>query len=164
MAHFAKLDSNNTVVEVNVVNNAVLDPNSEEASGVEFLTSWSNGYTNWVQTSYNGTIRKQYAGKGYKYDVVVYQLTKKNDLLSYKDSTGYAVQTNNGETSHTGIELGLEKSLSDQFIINLATSYAKHKYVNWITSTTNYSGKTIEQAPSKLSNLRLNWLPTTETT
>ena len=68
MAHFAKLDSNNTVVEVNVVNNAVLDPNSEEASGVEFLTSWSNGYTNWVQTSYNGTIRKQYAGKGYKYD------------------------------------------------------------------------------------------------
>ena len=103
-------------------------------------------------------------GKGYKYDVVVYQLTKKNDLLSYKDSTGYAVQTNNGETSHTGIELGLEKSLSDQFIINLATSYAKHTYVNWITSTINYSGKTIEQAPSKLSNIRLNWLPTTETT
>ena len=68
MAHFAKLDSNNTVVEVNVVNNAVLDPNNEEASGVEFLTSWSNGYTNWVQTSYNGTIRKQYAGIGYSYD------------------------------------------------------------------------------------------------
>jgi outer membrane receptor protein involved in Fe transport len=103
-------------------------------------------------------------GKSYKYDLVVYQLTKKNDLLSYKDSTGYAVQTNNGETSHTGIELGLEKSVSDQFIINLATSYAKHTYVNWITSTINYSGKTIEQAPSKLSNIRLNWLPTTETT
>ena len=103
-------------------------------------------------------------GKSYKYDVVVYQLTKKNDLLSYKDSTGYAVQTNNGETSHTGIELGLEKSVSNQFIINLATSYAKHTYVNWITSTINYSGKTIEQAPSKLSNIRLNWLPTTETT
>ena len=68
MAHFAKLDSNNTVVEVNVVNNAVLDPNNEEASGVEFLTSWSKGYTNWVQTSYNGTMRKQFAGIGYTYN------------------------------------------------------------------------------------------------
>ena len=68
MAHFAKLDSNNVVIEVNVVNNAVLDPNDEEASGVKFLTSWSNGYSNWVQTSYNGNIRKQYAGVGYTYD------------------------------------------------------------------------------------------------
>jgi outer membrane receptor protein involved in Fe transport len=102
-------------------------------------------------------------GKAYKYDVVVYQLTKKNDLLSQKDSTGYAVQTNNGETSHTGIELGFEKSINDQFAIQLATSYAEHKYVDWVTSTVNYSGKTIEQAPSKLSNIRLNWIPTTAT-
>lgn len=84
-------------------------------------------------------------------------------MLSYKDSTGYAVQTNNGETSHTGIEIGIEKSINDQFVVNLATSYSEHKYVNWITSTINYSGKTIEQAPSKLSNIRLNWLPTAET-
>ncbi len=68
MAHFAKLDSNNVVIEVNVVNNAVLNPNNEEASGVEFLASWSNGYSNWVQTSYNGNMRKQYAGVGYTYD------------------------------------------------------------------------------------------------
>lgn len=71
MAHFAKLDSNNTVVDVNVVNNAMLDPNNEEATGVEFLISWSNGYTNWVQTSYNAAtngFRKQYAGIGYSYD------------------------------------------------------------------------------------------------
>jgi len=102
-------------------------------------------------------------GKGYKYDVVVYQLTKKNDLLSQKDSTGYAVQTNNGETTHTGIELGFEKSINDQFVIYLATSYAEHQYVDWVTSTVNYSGKTIEQAPNKLSNIRINWIPTITT-
>ena len=70
MAHFAKLNSNNIVVDVNVVNNDVLDPSNEEVSGVEFLTSWSGGYTNWVQTSYNNNIRKQYAGIGYTYDEV----------------------------------------------------------------------------------------------
>ena len=67
MAHFAKLDENNVVLEVNVVNNDVLTKD-EEASGIAFLTEWSGGYTNWKQTSYNGTIRKNYAGIGYTYD------------------------------------------------------------------------------------------------
>jgi hypothetical protein len=68
MAHFAKMDDNNTVLEVNVVNNEVLDPANEEVSGVAFLTEWSNGHTGWKQTSYNGTFRKNYAGIGYTYD------------------------------------------------------------------------------------------------
>ena len=68
MAHFAKLDNNNIVLEVNVVNNAALDLNNEEASGIAFLTEWSGGYINWKQTSYNGTFRKNYAGIGFTYD------------------------------------------------------------------------------------------------
>lgn len=68
MAHFAKLDENNIVLEVNVVNNEVLNPLNEEASGIAFLTEWSGGYSNWKQTSYNGNIRKNYAGIGFTYD------------------------------------------------------------------------------------------------
>jgi hypothetical protein len=68
MAHFAKLDENSNVIEVVVVNNDALDPNNEEASGIEFLIEWSGGYRNWRQTSYNGSIRGNYAGIGYKYD------------------------------------------------------------------------------------------------
>lgn len=68
MAHFAKLDENNTVLEVHVVANAALDPNNEEVSGITFLTDWSGGHTNWKQTSYNGTFRKNYAGIAYTYD------------------------------------------------------------------------------------------------
>jgi hypothetical protein len=70
MAHFAKLDENNLVIDVNVVNNDVLDVSNEEASGIEFLTEWSGGYSNWKQTSFNNNFRKQYAGKGFKYDPV----------------------------------------------------------------------------------------------
>lgn len=68
MAHFAKLDDNNIVIDVNVVSNDILDPANEELSGIEFLTQWSGGYKNWKQTSYNGNIRKNYAGIGYFYD------------------------------------------------------------------------------------------------
>lgn len=70
MAHFAKLDENNTVIEVHVVANDALDSENEEQSGIEFLTNWSNGHTHWKQTSYNGTIRKQYAGIGFTYDPI----------------------------------------------------------------------------------------------
>ena len=69
MAHFVKLNEDNIVIEVNVVNNDILDPNNEEQSGIEFLTQWSNGYSNWKQTSYNGSFRKQYASAGFFYDV-----------------------------------------------------------------------------------------------
>jgi hypothetical protein len=71
MAHFAKLDENNVVLEVNVVhNNELLDENGQEseAKGIQFLISWSGGYSNWKQTSYNGNMRKNYAGIGYTFD------------------------------------------------------------------------------------------------
>lgn len=71
MAHFTKLDENNIVLEVHVVhNNELLDENGQESEqkGIDFLTSWSGGYTRWKQTSYNSTFRKNYAGIGYTYD------------------------------------------------------------------------------------------------
>lgn len=71
MAHFAQIDENNTVTRVIVVhNNECLDENGQEseAKGVQFLIEWSGGASNWVQTSYNGNIRKNYAGVGYTYD------------------------------------------------------------------------------------------------
>lgn len=69
MAHFAKLDDNNFVIEVNVVANEALDSANEEVSGILFLTEWSGGHSNWKQTSYNARIRKNYAGVGFYYDI-----------------------------------------------------------------------------------------------
>jgi len=69
MAHFAQLDENNVVLQVIVVNNSdCLDSNGQEseAIGVAFCQSLFGG--NWKQTSYNGTMRKNYAGIGYTYD------------------------------------------------------------------------------------------------
>jgi hypothetical protein len=69
MAHFAKLDENNVVITVVVVNNSELlvDGVESEAKGVEFLVSLF-GDSNWKQTSFNATIRKNAAGIGYTYD------------------------------------------------------------------------------------------------
>jgi hypothetical protein len=70
MAHFAELDESNIVTQVIVVhNNELLDNGVEsEAKGIAFCQSLFGG--NWVQTSYNNNIRKQYASTGYTYDSV----------------------------------------------------------------------------------------------
>ena len=70
MAHFAKLDENNIVTEVLVVSNDVLlktDGTESEYKGKVFLNGLFGNAT-WVQTSYNGNFRKQYAGIGMSYD------------------------------------------------------------------------------------------------
>ena len=70
MAHFAKIDENNTVTQVIVVNNLVLldeSGNENELLGKEFCTQLLGG--RWVQTSYSGKFRKNFAGCGYLYDV-----------------------------------------------------------------------------------------------
>ena len=70
MAHFAQIDESNTVIQVIVVDNneLLLNGVESEQKGIEFCQSLFGG--NWVQTSYNGNFRKQFAGIGYKYDVV----------------------------------------------------------------------------------------------
>lgn len=69
MAHFAQLDSNNVVVQVIVVGNAdTADANGVEKEhiGAAFCERLLGG--TWKQTSYNGNMRKRYAGIGYTYD------------------------------------------------------------------------------------------------
>ena len=60
MAHFAELDENNIVLRVLVTDNDY--PNE----GYDWLVETLGG--TWVQTSYNATIRKNFAGVGYTYD------------------------------------------------------------------------------------------------
>ncbi len=69
MAHFARVDENGVVQQVVVVDNK----DTADAFGVEkehigaaHLEKILGG--TWKQTSYNGNIRKNYAGIGYSYD------------------------------------------------------------------------------------------------
>lgn len=99
----------------------------------------------------------------WSYELVLYQLNKRDDLLSQRDSSGVAVQTNNGSTQHQGVELGLGRELMPKLRVDLAASYAKHRYREWIISAANYSGNEIENAPRLLTNLRLTWQPVVST-
>ena len=65
MAHFAKLGIGNIILTVEVVSNDIA---TTEQAGIDFLNNLYNSRDVWKQTSYNGNIRKNFAGIGYKYD------------------------------------------------------------------------------------------------
>jgi hypothetical protein len=59
MSHWAEIDENNIVLRV------LVGDNNEPDEGQAFMESLGG---TWVKTSYNGNIRKNYAGIGYTYD------------------------------------------------------------------------------------------------
>ena len=62
MAHWAEVNENNIVLRVTVGDNN--DPAGDE--GYQWLIDNLGG--TWIKTSYNGNIRKNFAGIGYSYD------------------------------------------------------------------------------------------------
>ena len=60
MAHWAEIDENNIVLRVTV------GDNNEPDEGYQWLIDNLGG--TWVKTSYNGTIRKNFAAIGFTYD------------------------------------------------------------------------------------------------
>jgi hypothetical protein len=68
MAHYAQIDENNIVTQVIVIDNkdtADVNGVEKEYIGSAFCERLFGG--TWKQTSYNGNIRKNYAGIGYTY-------------------------------------------------------------------------------------------------
>ena len=83
MAHFCKIDNENLVIEVIVVdNNELLDENNQEQEnlGINFIKNTLGLEGTWIQTSYNTfgnehehdktPLRGNFAGIGYSYDPV----------------------------------------------------------------------------------------------
>jgi hypothetical protein len=66
MAHFAQLDASGIVLRVVVIDNTEA---TTEAAGIARCQELFGADTQWRQTSYNASIRKNYAGIGYTYDI-----------------------------------------------------------------------------------------------
>lgn len=103
---------------------------------------------------------------GVVFDVAVYDLRKKDDIVSLRDTaTNLTESVNAGETRHRGIEVGAEAPLGRAFSAGVALSWARHTYENWAAFSASsgrnvdFSGKSIEFAPQFLANGRVSWTP-----
>lgn len=91
MAHFAKLDENNVVVDITGVDNIWLDgkdyPEADEI-GSAYLNK--HGFPGkWIQTSYTSKFRANFAGIGHIYDPehdVFYQPEKAHEEMVWDEA------------------------------------------------------------------------------
>ncbi len=96
-------------------------------------------------------------------DVAMYELIKRDDLVSQRDtSTNVTTSVNAGKTRHRGIEVGVGTQLTQAWRFDSAFSYARHEYEEWRTANADFSGHEMEAAPRWLANSRLSWTPTAE--
>jgi len=106
MAHFAKLDENNVVTQVIVVDNKdITDPHTgqeDEILGIAFCKKLLGG--NWKQTSYNGNMRTRYAGIGYSYNA---------GLDAFVPPQPYASWVLDNDTANWVSPLGAAPALTD---------------------------------------------------
>ena len=79
MSYFAELDNNNVVLRVLAV------PDEQEHRGEDYLSNEVGLGGRWVQTSFNASIRKSFAGIGDTYDQA------KDAFIPPKPETGNAV-------------------------------------------------------------------------
>jgi outer membrane receptor protein involved in Fe transport len=95
------------------------------------------------------------------YNLAVYSLTKRDDIVSFRDpATNVTQSMNAGETLHRGVEAGLGIPLGGAFRLDAALSHATHTYEEWVVSpTVDLSGNEMESAPRRIGNTRLTWSP-----
>ena len=95
------------------------------------------------------------------YEVSVYYMKKKDDIVSYQAPvTNQRTVVNAGETLHKGVEFGMGVPIADAWRIDAGLSYAKHSYEQWkVSGTADYSGNEMESAPRLIANTRLSYAP-----
>lgn len=95
------------------------------------------------------------------YEVSLYHMVKKDDILSYRDTvTGNRETQNAGKTKHQGIEIGVDTKLAETLTLDVSVSHAKHTYEEWSPKTgVSYAGNEITSAPQDIGDIRLNWRP-----
>lgn len=97
---------------------------------------------------------------GMRYELSIYTMSKKDDILTYQHPDTSREVMNGGETLHKGIEGSLDIPLPNTMSLAVSLSYAKHTYEDWRpNATTNYSGNEMESAPRVVANTRLDYRP-----
>ena len=124
MAHFAKINLNNIVERVEVVNNNVIIENGleSEQKGINFLKSLYGQDTNWKQTSYNTK-----AG--------IYYIQDENGISSKSQDQSKAFRYNYAGIGHTWDE-------------DLNVFIPPKPFESWILDTETYTWKSSIDMPS----------------
>lgn len=109
--------------------------------------------------SYEAGVRGS-LGSRLVYQLSAYELRIEDDILTFITPANQRIATNAGETMHRGIEGSVGAALHSMLRVDASYAVAKHTYEDWApSSTADYAGKRIEQAPRTLGSLLVTFTP-----
>lgn len=99
----------------------------------------------------NGRVRIEVAG---------YYMELHNDIINYRAASNVSALTNNGETSHRGVEVTGALAFTSTLRAELAYAYARHRFESYQPSPDlDFSGREMDGGPRHLVNGTLTWQP-----
>ena len=97
-----------------------------------------------------------------------YDMTVRDDIITFVTSANTREATNAGRTRHRGVEAGASAALTPAIRVDASWSVSRQTYVEWTpqaaTATrpaVSYSGNLVENAPRDLGNVFVSWAPAT---
>ena len=112
-----------------------------------------------IYTNYEIGLRMAFLNGALKLDSAVYRLDGRDTIVSHTISPGNSENRNAGRTRSQGLELGLNYDAA-KFDARLATAFTSHRFLQYqASSTLDYSGRKMPQAPSNTSSIELGYKP-----
>ena len=112
-----------------------------------------------IYTNYEMGLRMAFLKGALKLDTAVYRLEGSDTIVSYAIAPGNSANRNAGRTRSQGLELGLSYA-AGALDMRLGTSFARHRHLEYqASSTLDYSGKTMPQAPGHTTSAELGYQP-----
>jgi outer membrane cobalamin receptor len=109
--------------------------------------------------SYETGLRGQ-LGDRMVYQLAAYDMRIEDDIITFITPTNARVATNAGETRHRGIEGSIGAAVHSTLRLDASYSVARHTYEEWApSSTVDFSGNRVEQAPRSLGSLLATYSP-----
>lgn len=95
------------------------------------------------------------------YEVSVYHMTLRDDIVTYTNTTtGNRETMNAGKTEHRGVEVSVGTDITKDVRVDVSFSRSTHKYVDWSPKTgVTYDGNKMPYAPRTVANTRLGYSP-----
>lgn len=94
-----------------------------------------------------------------KLEVSLYRMEGRNEIISVLQDDGSTLQQNAGKTTHQGIEYAINTIPHKDVKIRLSATNAMHKFSDYAEGGTDFSGKSMPQAPNWIANAQVTYKP-----
>lgn len=93
------------------------------------------------------------------FEITVYRMNKNDEIISVSDQSGARRNLNAGNTTHKGVEAGVNAWLLKDLSLGISYTRSKHTFDDWSDGKIDYSGNTNPNAPRSYANVRLSYSP-----